>query len=173
MAPGFDFLLFGSVISSFDMSDVYYFLPEDRAALERDIAAIGEEIRNVQGDTAESTEQTSETWHDNFMFEDGQRQMNILAHRLATLNGILGKAVVVEPRRDGVVGVGNRVDVRDELTGEERWFTIGSFMGAKQGIDRISYASPLGQLLFGAKVGDVRKGTIGSAVRTFTILSIE
>ncbi len=155
------------------MSESFFFLAPDLAVLEADIRAVGAEIKKVQGDTAESTEQTSETWHDNFMFEDGQRQMDLLASRLASLNEILAKAVIVEPRTDGSAGVGNRITIRDEATGEERTYTIGSYVVGKQNVDTVSYTSPLGALLFGAKVGDIREGVIGSIKRRFTIVDVQ
>lgn len=155
------------------MSESFFFLAPDLAVLEADIRAVGAEIKKVQGDTAESTEQTSETWHDNFMFEDGQRQMDLLASRLASLNEILAKAVIVVPRTDGSAGVGNRITIRDEATGEERTYTIGSYVVGKQNVDTVSYTSPLGALLFGAKVGDIREGIIGSIKRRFTIVDVQ
>lgn len=154
------------------MSESFFFLASDLAVLEADIRAVGAEIKKVQGDTAESTEQTSETWHDNFMFEDGQRQMNILASRLASFNEILAKAMIVEPRTDGSAGVGNRITIRDEATGEERTYTVGSYVAGKQNVDTVSYTSPLGTLLFGARAGDVRKGIIGSTPRTFLVVNV-
>ena len=148
------------------------FEQRDYDALVQHIDAVGKEIRRVQGETAESTEQTSETWHDNFMFEEGERQMLMLSERLASLNNALARAVVVEPRTDGSVGVGSRVEVVDEITGETRTVEIGSYLILEQRPGVASYASPLGKLLFDARVGDVREGVVGPAHRRYRVTSI-
>lgn len=154
------------------MNSAFQFLQRDYDALVEHVDAVAREIRRVQGETAESTEQSSETWHDNFMFEEGERQMLILSERLANLNDTLARAVVVEPRTDGVAGVGNIVEVVDEATGEARTIEIGSYLILEQRPGVASYASPLGKLLFEAQVGDVREGVVGPVSRRFRITSI-
>lgn len=149
------------------------FLVRDYEEFRLDIAKVVEEIRRVQGETAESTEQTSETWHDNFMFEDGQRQMNILSKRLNEMQEIFASAVLVTPREDGIAGVGNRVTVVDEASGKEAIYEIGSYRIAVQRPGIVSYVSPLGALLYGARVGDVREGDIGGVGRRFRITKVE
>lgn len=154
------------------MQDALEFIQRDYDALAEYVDSVAREIRRVQGETAESTEQTSETWHDNFMFEEGERQMLILSERLANVNDTLARAVVVEPRADGSAGVGNVVEVIDETTGETRAIEIGSYLLLEQRPGIASYASPLGKLLYDARVGDVRAGVVGSTDRRFRITSI-
>ncbi len=44
---------------------------------------------------------------------------------------------------------------------------------SQERVRRISYVSPLGKLLIGAKVGEIREGVIGNDKKRFEILEIE
>ncbi len=150
----------------------YLFLQPDYDALRDEIARIDAELRGVFADTAVGTEQTSETWHDNFLFEEGQRQLKMLGARRAELAGILAHADVVEPAPPGACAhLGSRVVIRDE-TGTERAYRIGSYLILERAPDTVSYVSPLGALLFGAAPGEERTAEIGGRKKTITVLRI-
>lgn len=149
------------------------FTQVDYDALKAQVEAVGREIKRVQGETAESTEQTSETWHDNFMFEEGERQMRLLAERLDYLNNVLARAEVVEKRTDGAAGVGNEVTFVDEATGVTQKMEIGSHLVIDQRSNVASYESPLGKLLFDARPGDVHEGEVGPAMKRIRIINVQ
>lgn len=155
------------------MHDAFLFLEDDRQALVNEIQAVAKEIKRVQGETAESTEQTSETWHDNFMFEEGERQMRLLAERLEYLNDVLARAEVVEKRHGGTSGVGSTVTFVDEASGATQTVEIGSYLILDQRPGVASYESPLGRLLFGARPGDVREGSVGSSIKRVNIVDVQ
>ncbi|MFH2062588.1 MAG: hypothetical protein ABIJ46_00330, partial [bacterium] len=98
----------------------YFFFSEDYDHLGRQVADLKEKIRAAYADAADSAEQSSETWHDNFGFEDGQRQIMMLGHQLEKLAGVMNRAELLEHRPAGKrVEIGSTVRVLDEVTDEE------------------------------------------------------
>lgn len=115
----------------------------------------------------------SSVWHDNFAFEENQRQMHQLARRVRDLENVLGNAEIVTleqaPER---VAVGVRVRYRVN-EGEERAVVIAGWDDGDPAALRVSYNSPLGAALVGAVVGDEREVVLGGRSRVLEILSIE
>jgi len=79
-----------------------------------------------------------------------------LERRIALLRDRIAHAVVVEPdRRNGVVDVGERVQLRDLATDETVEYEIVGSLEADPFARRISAVSPLGRALVGRKKGEV------------------
>ncbi|MEX2194533.1 MAG: GreA/GreB family elongation factor [Thermoleophilaceae bacterium] len=79
----------------------------------------------------------------------------ILEARIASLEDVLARAVVVDPATGGDMAmVGSRVTVEDLGSGKVSSYRIG---GAHEAIDRdfVSAASPMGRALMGAATGAV------------------
>ena len=73
-----------------------------------------------------SVGQSSETWHDNFGYEDGRRQFAMWSKRLSELQEIRSCAVAVEPTNNCErVAIGSRVTFEDTATGNRRTLRIG------------------------------------------------
>ena len=148
-----------------------YFLREDFEELNGQIEAISTRVAEIGQEMGDSCQEGAETFHDNFAFEDGERQCYMLARRLRELLAARRRATIVEPGDMGRVRIGSRVRCEDVETGEERTVTIGSYMVFRNG-DSISYRAPLARLLLGAEEGEDRTGTIQGRHRTFTVLEI-
>jgi len=152
------------------------FLAEDLRHLRDGIDDVREQIRRAKRESAESVEQSSESWHDNFTFEEAQRQLRMLLNHLAGLSKSLERAELVtapaDPRR---AEVGTRVRFRDETTGREDEIVIGSAMVgpvmAASGC--VSYLAPLGRLLHLAEKGEKRNGQVGGRSVALEIITIE
>lgn len=67
-------------------------------------------MHRAKHEAGESVEQSSESWHDNFTFEESQRQLHMLLNHLGGLSIQCERAVLVEiPTRPERVEIGTRV----------------------------------------------------------------
>jgi transcription elongation GreA/GreB family factor len=153
---------------------MYYFLPEDFEKLNEKIAEICDKIKEIGKEMGESCREGAETFHDNFAYEDGERQQAQQANRVRQLIGIRNNSRVVttQSQKDSnSVSIGKTVDLQDE-TGQKHTYVIGSYLTFTEEEHVISYNSPLARLIIGARVGDVKTGQIGHSKKTFTIMKI-
>lgn len=112
-------------------------------------------------------------WHDNFAFEDNQREMHRLARRIRDLEAVWSQVSVVPlPRRPERAILGAQVRWRYLDETEERSCWIAGFDDGDPDRGRISYNSPLGAALLGAEPGDERTAKIGDQQKRLEILDI-
>lgn len=152
---------------------MFYFLEEDFEGLDAEINIILEKIKEIKKRIGESCKDGADTWHDNFGFEDGQREYSMWSKRLQELLYIKANAKVITP--DFVnekVDIGRVVTIQDEIKDKIQTFKIGSYMVFK-GQNKISYKAPLAIILINGKVGERRKGVIGGKIKIFKILKIK
>lgn len=108
---------------------------------------VAEQIRQAKelGDVSENAE-----------YETAKTEQAFLESRIAELKAILNNCFVIEEEdiRTDVIGIGSVATVKD-LDYDEEWsfMMVGSFE-ANPEEDRISNESPIGDALFGKKVGD-------------------
>ena len=157
-----------------DMKDEIYFLKQDLEALDARIQELRDKLEETLKEGGESTRQSSETWHDNFPFEEAQRQFSLLAGQLQKLVDIRKKAKEVEISTDkNKVGIGSIVTIENSVTGKTKTFKIGSFLIlADDSGKTISYDSPLARIIMGAMAGETRSGNIGKNDVKFKIVRI-
>lgn len=159
----------------------YYFLKDDFVKLERKILEVINQVKEIGEKIGESCETGADTWHDNFEYEEGMRQMSMVSSHLKQLTDIRNKARVVTPNKSNDrVSIGKTVRVL--INGlEESIYHIGSYIilddpdePAKQETNKnISYISPIAKLIINHSVGEVREGIIGHQNKKIKILSIE
>ena len=150
----------------------YYFLREDIEKLSEQIHEIDARIKAIGQEMGASCEEGAETFHDNFAFEDGERQQQMWSKRLMELVDIYNHSQIFKP--SGVaerVAIGCEVTIADLDVGEEKTIRIGSYM-TFNGNGTISYNAPLARLLLGAEPGDVRKGEIAGKIKRFEVVEI-
>lgn len=153
---------------------MYYFLKKDFEALGAEIEKIANKIRELGKEIGKSCQEGAETFHDNFAYEDSDRQMYMWSGRIRELVRIKNQSRVAEPQKTQIVSFGRTVTIEDEGTGARRVITIGSYMVlAEYENEAISYGSPLARILIGGKVNEVREGVIASRKKSFRILRIE
>jgi transcription elongation GreA/GreB family factor len=152
----------------------FYFLRDDLNQLAANIREVAERLRAVQQDMAVSVRQSSETWHDNFGYEDGRRQFAMWSRRLSELQEIYSSAVPVEPTMNCErATIGSRVTFEDTDTGNRRTIRIGSYMSFSNSPDTISYTAPLGRILLGAARGQELSGVINGRMREYIVVSVD
>ncbi|MFM7200040.1 MAG: GreA/GreB family elongation factor, partial [Myxococcota bacterium] len=116
----------------------------------------------------------SSVWHDNFAYEENQRQMHQLAARVRELEQVIARLqlVPVNGQRPDTVRVGVSVRVQYEEEGREQVLFIGGYEDGDPAMDRISYNSPLARVLLGRGIGDVVKLQLGAKARTVEVLEL-
>jgi transcription elongation GreA/GreB family factor len=149
----------------------YYFLPDDFQDLETAIQKIHDRLTTFGLEIGESCLEGSETFHDNFVYEDNSRLMRMWSQKMEQLSDIRKYAVIIAPPPSTRVSMGRTVTIKDE-EGKQQAMLIGSFMVFDRP-DRISYSSPLAKILIGASAGDVRTGKISEDMRSFEIIDVE
>ncbi|GDY33894.1 GreA/GreB family elongation factor [Gandjariella thermophila] len=156
------------------MDDEMLFLPRDFRRLETAIADFDEKYRTHLGSIGETADISSETWHDNPAFDEMQQLAKSSYGQLKRLEAIRNQAKVLTERPTAeTVQIGCRVRYhRTDLGGLEDEVVIGSSFLVESADDEVSASSPIGQLLLGAKVGDVVKGKIADRAVTLTIKEI-
>lgn len=154
---------------------MYYFLKKDFDALNTEIEKIADKIKEIGHEMGKSCQEGAETFHDNFAYEDGERQQYMWSTRLRELIRIRNQArVLLEPPKGDTATIGRTITVEDENTGETLIMKIGSYMVlANEEGEVISYNAPLARMLVGGRVGDIRESVIAGKKKSFRILEIK
>ena len=150
----------------------YYFLPEDFKKLNREVEHIICRIKQIGRDMGASCEEGAETYHDNFAYEEGERQQAMWSRRLREFMKVMENAQIISPeKKSEKVALGSKITICNENTQEEKTFVIGSYMTFDDP-GSISYNSPLGSQLIGASEGDVCECSIAGKKRLYEIVAI-
>src|SRR6266576_3785757 len=122
-------------------TDLDYLQGEKR----REVAARIKEAREF-GDIMENSE-----------YDDAKNEQALLEQRIAQLEERVRRATVVDEKQldTETVGVGVRVHVKDQKSGDSRKFQIVGSAEADPAESKLSNESPIGNALMGHKRGDV------------------
>jgi transcription elongation GreA/GreB family factor len=151
----------------------YYFLAKDYDALIARIEALSRDMAEAGQEKGRMAEQTSETWHDNFGFENQERAQAKISQRLGDFIEMKNAAEIVIRHLPDEVGIGAVVTIEDDQ-GQARRFKVGSYQVLDQEDEaEISYAAPLAHPFLGAKVGDSRDVEIGGETTRYRVTAIE
>jgi len=152
---------------------MYLFLKEDFKDLCLKIDALTKKLEVIGQEMGESCRQSSETYHDNFPFEEGCRQQSMMSDRVTYFIGLRNMAKIVESNiMENSVSIGKIVVIKDMETKKEETYKIGSYMIFNRSHGYVSYSSPLVKIISGAKIGDIRKGEISGKKMVFKILKV-
>jgi len=152
----------------------FYFLEKDFAGLCERIEATEKELKKIGLELGESCKQSSETWHDNFPFEEGKKQQYMQLERLCGLIKIKNGATIIRPKQTtDTAEIGSLVTIEDKETQQKVSYKIGSYMVFDSGENEISYESPIGKMLLGAKIGETKSAIIGGRQKNFRIIGIK
>jgi transcription elongation factor GreA len=94
---------------------------------------------------------------ENSEYDDAKNEQALLEQRIAQLEERLRRASVVDGRQidTETVGVGVRVHVKDQKSGESRKFEIVGATEANPAEQKLSNESPIGRALSGHKKGEI------------------
>lgn len=152
----------------------YYFLEKDAKILNDKIADIQQKMLASAQDAFLQANQSAETWHDNFGFEDAVRQQRFLSKRISEIYEIQDKLKIVTPsEKIGRVDIGLEVTLENTDTKEIVKVVVGSYMV----MDKIyqnetSYCAPIISPFFHARKGAVRRVEIGGQSKKYKIIDI-
>lgn len=157
------------------MNPRLYLTPGGAERLRRRVAAARAAYQAVVDDNPAALESGDTSgWHDNFAFEENQRQMHQLGRQVRELETLLGRATVVPlPRHPPErVILGSRVTW--SYAGEEQARTcwISGWDDGDPDRGRVSYNSPLGAALVGAEPGEDRELRGVGAARRIEVLDV-
>jgi transcription elongation GreA/GreB family factor len=136
------------------------------------LTALEAKLRSIMRQKGEAAEVGGNVWHDNFSFEDLQRQEAMVLRQLEEARRVLAQARLVEPPADSTeVRLGSRVMLRFD-DGREQEVEIGGYGDADPAAGVISCASPLGRCLLGAVAGDERVFHAAGRERRVTVVKL-
>ncbi|OFX13918.1 MAG: hypothetical protein A2Z18_07000 [Armatimonadetes bacterium RBG_16_58_9] len=111
---------------------------------------------------------------ENFDYEDAKRAQAMLEVRVKELKAILAHASVVEVgKRNGVIGIGSQVVIRDLEEGIEDHYTLVGTAESSPAEGRISHESCVGSALMGKRAGDTVCVQAPGVVVTYEIVSVK
>jgi transcription elongation GreA/GreB family factor len=152
----------------------YRFLRKDYDALVAKVEELGHGMWELGQEKGLWANQSAETWHDNFGYEQAEQQQWALSERAEDLVQMKNEAEIVERRIPGEVDIGSRVTIEEIESGERKSFVVGSYQVLdQQHEDEISYAAPLAKPFMGAKTGEERTVAIGDRTTLFRVVGIE
>lgn len=116
----------------------------------------------------------SSVWHDNFAYEENQRQMHQWARRIRDLRQTLTRMEVISPPTcPERVQVGCMVVLCNLDDDTEHTYIIAGYEDGDLSQHRLSYTAPLARALIGGEEGEVRSLRVGGRDRRFEILAID
>lgn len=154
----------------------YFFTKEDFDSLNREIGDACDHIKDAGKEIGRSYGEGHETSHDNFAYEQGQRDQEMWSNRVRQLVLIRNNVKIAVPGpNQGQVRIGRLVTIRDLSSGTEKVFRVGSYMVFVEtdDIPTLSYDAPLPKALIGAKEGEEREAFFGGEKHRLEIIKIE
>lgn len=156
----------------------YFFTKEDFDGLNHEIADACDRIKDAGKEMGLSCQEGAETFHDNFAYEQGQRDQEMWSDRVRELVQIRNHARIIVPGPNtGQVRIGRLVTVCDMSSGTEKAFRVGSYMVFVESngddIPTLSYDAPLPKALIGAKMGEEREAFFGGEKHHLEVVKIE
>lgn len=122
------------------------------------------------GDAADAGDNS--VWHDNFAYEENQRQMHQLARRVRDMEDAARRLVIAPaPTRADRVALGTVVTF-DDADDRSETIIVGGYEDSEPALRRVAYTAPLAKALLGAEVGDTRSISLGGRARELTVVSI-
>jgi transcription elongation factor GreA len=143
------------------------------------LAALRAELERLEGEGRREIAdriRTAREWGDlkeNAEYHAAKEEQAHLETRIAVLAERLRTSVVTEEATDSsVVGFGSTVTVRDEASGRESTYKLVSAGEASPAQGRLSYESPVGEALRGAKTGQAVAVRTPTGQRTLVVVSV-
>lgn len=143
----------------------YLFLRDDLFALREKRKDLLSKYEKAAKDSGEACTQSSETYHDNFPYEQAMRDMDLYSKMISDMDAVLTRAKEVDypGQNPSYVTLGCKVRVLDLESNSYRWLKIGSYLCDTEAelngenedkATPVSYASPIAVPLMRKKVGD-------------------
>ena len=138
------------------MSEKPYLTKAGYTKLQQKAKDLEAKLRATSKQKGYAAEVGGNVWHDNFFFEQLEREEQMLSYQLRQVQEVLGRAAIVPtPVQTDVVRIGLAVEV-EFADGRRRVFTIGGYLESAPSQGLIAYNTPVGKALIGAEEGETR-----------------
>ena len=151
--------------------EYFYFLEKDFDELNNKIFTIQEEISRLGQEIAHSVDVSGETFHDNFVYDEGNRQQEMWSNELKKLLAIKNKSKVFQlPKEENknIVMIGKNVLLL--VNDKQIHIKIGSYINFDK--KSISYASAFAQNVINLKQGEEKEFIINHKKTKVTVLEV-
>jgi transcription elongation GreA/GreB family factor len=140
--------------------------------IRRRIASLEQQYHESLGHAGAAAQNDSNSYHDNFEYEEGMRRADLLARHVSMLREVIKSAVVAEyPSQTERVAIGHVVTIDIEGSGTCQLLICGEGEGGLIE-DGCSVASPLGQVVVGMSLGETRVANLPPGARIVRLVSI-
>lgn len=142
------------VVVSSKSTLMHYFTSRGLGLYEQKIREAEEEYRGLHAQLQDALENGGDAWHDNFSFEELQRQIGMKSGQVQKLKGALLNFKVIEKPPEPLETVVIGCEVTLSRQGVNETWQIGGYgeSDPKSGI--VAYDTPLGKVLLKKKVRD-------------------
>jgi transcription elongation factor GreA len=150
-----------------------YLTPFGMAVLREKIAKLDHKREQALAGAGEAARNDSNSYHDNFEYEEGMRQQEMLSQQLRSLWKLLeGAAVAPAPADSQHVALGHYVVVQRQDSHEEEAYVIcGDGEGALFE-NACSLSSPMGRALLGMAKGETKNVRLGDRSLSVQVIDI-
>lgn len=150
----------------------YPVTPAGMRRLRERLAALEAKLLSISRQKGEAAQVGGNVWHDNFSFEQLQREEAMILRQIEEARHVLADARVVEPPVDAPdVRLGSRVLIVLD-GGREQVATIGGYGDTDPAAGIISCVSPVGRCLLGAVEGEERTFQVNGRARRVAVLKL-
>ena len=151
----------------------YYFLEDEYTALMQKKKELEDQLQTEYTRKWEATEQTANSWHDNFDYEDAERNIGMVSPRVRQIRDIIHNAQIL--MLNTIKNQSNNVSIGKTVTFEIDWKVTTAMIGWYNSPIpwRIAYNAPLGLSLIHKKTGDSIAFKHNWINTTIKILAIE
>ena len=149
--------------------EIYYFTQQGYTKLQKRLSTLEETLSNLMSQKEYIWEKCGDGWHDNFAFEELERQDKLLSGEIANVKKILNKSeLVAKPQDNSTVQIGHKVKIKKDNTISTLQISGYNETDIAQNI--YSYNTPLGKALLGAQKKEVVDFQKNSKITVLEIL---
>ena len=151
----------------------HYLTKYGMAAFRKKLAMLEQKLDESLKNAGEAAQNSSNSYHDNFEYEEGMRQQEMLSRQISELwKAIQNVRIADEPADDKQIAMGHFVTVRfDDRSTPEQLILCGEGEGALFE-NACSPSSPLGQALLGMTSGAKKTFSAGGRDMQIEVLAI-
>lgn len=135
------------------VKELYYLTADGQSRLERQLRELIDIRRPQVAERLHSALDEGGELMENAEYEDAKNEQAFVEGEISRLQGILNNVEIIgEAEASGVVQLGSRVKIVEKGTKEELVYQLVGSVEANPREGRVSWESPLGAALLGAKV---------------------
>lgn len=130
------------------------------------------ELKSRRGDIADKISEARDfgDLSENAEYDAAREEQGLVETRIAEIEDILANATLIRSSTSGSVSLGSTVELTTD--GKQVTYTVVGPVEADPLAGKISNESPIGEALFGKKIGDTAVITTPKGQVTYTIASI-